>query len=225
MLIKTIILKKSTILKSIFSLFLLGLAIPMTSFANAHEGHAMAEKNSQQYVSTQLALRDLWVEHVFWVRSYVVGANWKEADQAKVAEERVVANAKAIAEAVDSFYGEAAGEEMFKLLAGHWYAIKDYAGAVDKKDKSAGEKALRDLLSNAETISKFLAGANPFLPEKTLFQLLSAHGAHHVSQIAAISDGDFTEEAIVWDQMKHHMHLIADALTGALAQQFPEKFK
>lgn len=225
MFIKNITRKKSVILRSPISLLLLGFVISMTSLVEAHEGHAAVEPKSQQYVSTQLALRDLWVEHVFWVRNYVVGTNARDVDQAAAAEEQIVANAKAIAGAVGSFYGEAANEEMFKLLAGHWSAIKAYAGATGKKDKPASEKALADLTSNAKAISKFLAGANPFLPEKDLFQLLSAHGAHHVSQIAAISDGDFAEEAIVWGHMRHHMHTIADALTGALATQFPEKFK
>jgi hypothetical protein len=44
----------------------------------------------------------------------------------KAAEEQVVANAQAIAASIEPFYGAAAKEAFFKLLAGHYSAIKAY---------------------------------------------------------------------------------------------------
>jgi hypothetical protein len=45
-------------------------------------------------VDLQLALRDLWAGHIFWVRNMVLTTKYNDADAAKVAEGKVVENAK-----------------------------------------------------------------------------------------------------------------------------------
>ncbi|HEY6643214.1 hypothetical protein [Povalibacter sp.] len=55
-----------------------------------------------------MALRDLWVEHVFWIRSYVLATNAGDEAQRAVAEAEVVNNAKALAATIAPFYGQPA---------------------------------------------------------------------------------------------------------------------
>ena len=73
-------------------------------------------------------------------------------------------------------------------------------------------------------IAKFLSGANPNLPFDTLNGLLLAHGGHHVQQNQQLKGKQYAQEAQTWGAMKKHMYVIADALAGALAKQFPAKF-
>lgn len=173
---------------------------------------------------TKMALRDLWVEHVFWIRSYVIAARAGDTGQRDVAVEQVVANARTLADSIAPFYGQDAADALFELLAGHWSAVKTYAGAVFADDDSLGEKAAADLISNARQIASFLGDANPHLPEDAVFELLSVHGSHHISQIDQIDRGAFADEAATWAQMRTHMLTIADAISEALAAQFPESF-
>ena len=79
------------------------------------------------------------------------------------------------------------------------------------------------LTANAHEIAAFLSGANPYLPEDAVFGLLSAHGAHHVTQINQVETGEFEKEAETWAAMRKHMLVIADSIAEALAQQFPER--
>ena len=72
-----------------------------------------------------MALRDLWVEHVFWIRSYVLATKAGDEAQRKVAETEVVENAKALAATITPFYGQPAADALLKLLAGHWAAVRD----------------------------------------------------------------------------------------------------
>jgi hypothetical protein len=67
--------------------------------------------------------------------------------------------------------------------------------------------------------------ANPHLPVDTLSSLLTAHGSHHVQQIRQFDAGQFKQEAETWTTMKNHMYVIADALAGGIAKQFPDKFR
>lgn len=201
------------------------LALAAPAHAGAHAG-AHAEATAPATVAaTQAALRDLWIGHVFWVRNVVDARFAGNAKAAEAAESQVVANAQAIAASIEPFYGKAASEKLFGLLAGHWGAISDYLDAT-RTDSSAGQDAaFKALLANADQIAAFLGGANPYLPVETLRGLLTAHGSHHVQQIQQFKAGQYDQEAKTWAAMKDHMYVIADALGGGIARQFPDKFR
>jgi hypothetical protein len=112
---------------------------------------------------------------------------------------------------------------MMSLLAGHWGAVKAMTDARAKGDTAAADTAMSNLTSNAGEIAKFLAGANPNLPEDTVRGMLLAHGAHHSQQINLIDANDHAGEAKEWTAMQAHMDSVADALAGAIAKQFPAK--
>ncbi|HZP12706.1 MAG TPA: hypothetical protein VFB36_09825 [Nevskiaceae bacterium] len=201
------------------------LGVTASAFAHGSEKHqAATSPAASKLVQTQDALRDLWIGHVFWVRNVVIETYAGNTAAAKVAEDQAVANAKQIAAAIEPFYGAAASDQLFKLLAGHYGAIKDYLDATVAGSTAKQDAAFKNLTSNADQIATFLAGANPNLPVDTLRSLLLAHGGHHVQQIKQLHDKQYAEEARTWDEMKNHMYVIADALAGAIAKQFPAKF-
>ena len=171
----------------------------------------------------QATLRELWHGHVVHTRDYALATHAGNAADAKSAADAVVDNAKQISAAVGSFYGDAGGDQMMTLLAGHWGAVKAMTDARIKGDETAADKAMADINSNAAEIAKFLSDANPNLPEETVLGLMVAHGAHHSAQVNLIVKGDTAGEAAEWKAMQDHMDMIADALAGAIAKQFPEK--
>lgn len=175
---------------------------------------------------TRAALRDLWLGHVFWVRNVVEARLASDADRAKAAEQQVVANAQAIAAAVEPFYGKAASDQLFKLLAGHYGAVSEYLDATRNHQEAARQAAIAHLTDNANQIASFLNSANPKnWPVDTLRGLLAAHGAHHVQQINQLQAHQYADEAQTWAAMTHHMYMIADALADGLAAQFPDRFR
>jgi hypothetical protein len=197
--------------------FSIGLPIQAQAQGHAHAPTASASKVQQ----TQDALRDLWVGHIFWVRNVALETIGGNPAAAKAAEEQVVANARQIADAIAPYYGKAAADALFGHLAGHYGAIKDYLLA---RDKAGQDAAWKKIAANAEAIATFLSGANPNLPKDTLMALLVAHGGHHVQQIGQLRSKDYPGEAATWEAMRKHMYVIADALAGAIAKQFPAKF-
>jgi hypothetical protein len=169
------------------------------------------------------AMRDLWHGHIVHARDYALAVHAGDQAGAKAAADAVVANAKDISHAVAGFYGDAAGDGMLDLLAGHWGAVQAMTDARAKNDKAGADKAMADLAANADEIAKFLAGANPNLPEGTVRALMLAHGMHHQKQVELIMSGDTAGEAAEWTAMQAHMDMIADALADAIARQFPDK--
>jgi hypothetical protein len=215
-------MEKNRLLK--MSVVLLGIFIVLTAPCTfAKEKKATAVFNHKT-VELQLSLRDLWAGHIFWVRNVVLATKFGDADAAKVAEDKVVENARAIGDAIASIYGKEAGDKLFGLLAGHYGAVKDCMTAAFADNPEARGAAVDKLKKNAEEIATFLSSANPNWPKQTLTDLLMAHGAHHIAQIDQVNMKDFSAEAKTWDDMKRHIYVIADALAGGIVMQFPKKF-
>jgi hypothetical protein len=200
------------------------LMLALAGPAQAAADHPKSIPEAGIAVQTDATLRDLWLGHVFWVRNVVRETFARHAGAAAAAEAEVVANARQIAGAIEPYYGKAASDRLFELLASHYGAVKADLQAVVSGSKSGEDKAYAALTANAAEIARFLSGANPNLPYDTVHGLLLAHGGHHLQQIRQIKAGRFAEEARTWDDMKGHMYTIADALAGAIAQQFPAKF-
>jgi len=204
---------------------------PFSENAFAHDKHystkvSDSQKNArkQKTIQTATALRDLWLGHIFWVRNVSVATIDKNDLAGKAAEQQAVANAKAIAASIEPFYGTAAKDGFFKLLAGHYGAVKAYLVATAASDTSAQGVATQSLTANAEEIAEFLSKANPFLSKDAVQGLLLAHGGHHIQQIQQLKNRKYEAEAQTWEEMKQHVYQIADATADALAKQFAKKF-
>ncbi len=185
---------------------------------------AKRRSRSAKTAQTAAALRDLWVGHIFWVRNVSMAVLDRNEAAMKSAEERAVANARSIAASIEPFYGAAARDAFFKLLAGHYGAVKAYLVAAAGDDAAAETAATQSLTSNAEEIATFLSKANPHLPKAALHSLLLAHGGHHIQQIQELKDRNYDAEAKTWEDMKNHVYQIADATADALARQFAKRF-
>lgn len=215
-------IKQSFIAASILA----ALMVPGAPAFAQHDGHVVVAQASAsaKVTETDAALRDLWVGHVFWVRNVVVNTLAGNKAAAAAAEKEVVANAKQITAAIEPYYGKEASDKLFTLLAGHYGAVKQYLEATVAGSKTRQDAAVKNLTGNAGEIARFLSGANPNLPFDTLNGLLLAHGGHHIQQIQQLHAKQYAEEAQTWEAMKKHMYVIADALAGAIAKQFPSKF-
>lgn len=208
-------------MKYLTFLLISGLLVPPA--VQAHEQPRAAASAAVPAPKLQATLRALWHDHVDRTREYAFAVKAGDAKRSEAAATAVVANAKQLSGAVAGFYGDAAGERMLALLAGHWGAVKAMTDAEHAGNRTAVNAAMSTLTHNAGEIAVFLAGANPYLPQDAVRGLLIAHGAHHASQIGEVMRGDRSAEAKTWAAMQQHMDTIADAMAGALAKQFPKK--
>ena len=187
-----------------------------------------ATPDPAKVAALKMALRDLYVNHIFWVRDLVISTRLGEKGAVSEADEYGEKNAKAIGHSVDPFYGQAAGGKFASLFVGHYSAVKAYMNAAFKnnyKGNAALKKAALDnLTKNANEIAAFLSSANPNLPKATVYGLLVTHAKQHMTSIDATAKKDWSAEADVWDPMVKHVYAISDAVAEAIAKQFPDKF-
>ena len=190
----------------------------------AHEWRSAADVNSLSAADMKVVMRDLWSEHNFWIRNVVLDHTTNNRKALNFAEKAVMTNTKEIAKIFTPFYGEAVTEQLFTLLVKHYGAIKAYSEATVAGNKSQQDAALANYASNTDEIAAFLSRINRYLPKDTVRGLFAAHGDHHVALIKELQEEDYAHEAETWQEMQHHVHAIADALTTALEKQFPAKF-
>ncbi len=206
------------------------LVLTLSPIACAHSADSPSTATSQtaahpvKVAETKAVLRDLWLGHILSIRNVAVATMDKNASARSVAEAGVVANAEQIARSIEPFYGKPAADKLFTLLAGHYQGIREHLDATVAGSDSQQEAAVKVLTANAAEISTFLSSANPNLPKDTLMGLLMAHAAHHLTQFQQLKDGEYAREAETWKGMKQHIYVVADALTQALAAQFPAQF-
>lgn len=220
---------KTTMTKSILvALFaVVGLALVLSnapSLAKARMSDMQACIEPSKATELRFAFRDLWTDHIFWVRNVVLETRYKDEAAAKVAEERVVKDAREIADAISPYYGREASDTLYGLLAKHYGAIKEYMNATFAGNKMAEETAADMLKKNADEIATFLSSANPNWPKGTLESALLAHGGHHMTEINEISRKDFSGDAKTWEAMRDHVLVIAGVLSDGIVKQFPDKF-
>ncbi len=188
-----------------------------------------ATPNPAKVVELKMVLRDLYVNHIFWVRSLVISTRLGEKKAMSEADEYGLNNAKAIGNSIAPFYGQAAGEKFATLFVGHYTAVKGYMRAAFANNFRGNEtlkKAAVDALTkDGNEIAVFVSSANPNLPKGTVYALLTAHVGHHVAAINATAKKDWSAEADVWDPMVKQIYTLSDALADGIAKQFPDKFR
>ncbi len=216
-----------TMEKRALKLILISLAALMILWVPSHsfaKGKGEAFQWTPKAQELRMALRDLWVGHIFWVRNVVVTTKFGDAEAAKVEEQQVVQNARDIANAIVPYYGKEAGDKLFTLLAGHYGAVKDYMNAVFSGKMEAKDVAMDKMKKNVDDIATFLSTANPNWPKETLVSALLAHGGFHMAQIEEINKKDFASEAKTWDGMEKQILTVADVLAEGIVKQFSHKF-
>ena len=190
----------------------------------AHEWSSASDPHPVTVADLQAVLRDQWSRHIFWIRNVVLDNAKNDRRSQDFAEKAVAANTKEIAKTFTPFYGDAASRRLRTLLTEHDGAIEAYSEATVAGNKRQQDAALTKFASNTEEIATFFSEVNPHLSKNTVRGLFATLVDHHIAQITKFQNKDYAGEEETWPMMEHHIYVIADTLTTALAKQFPAKF-
>jgi len=172
----------------------------------------------------RLALRKLWSDHVIWTRQYIVAAVAGTPD-ADAAAGRLLKNQEDIGAAIAGYYGNAAGDKLTGILKEHIMIAVDLVAAAKSGDQEAFAKHDARWTANAETIARFLGGANPNWPEHDVLDLLKLHLKLTKDEAVARIQGDWAADVKAFDDIFNEILVLADALYDGIVAQFPEKFE
>jgi hypothetical protein len=214
------------------------LAVSAPAVASAHSGahntagrpNAVTAKDSTRATAAtdakaaelRAALTALLQEHVY-LAGIATGTALSGGDLTPPAQ-ALDANSVALADAISSVYGNAAGEQFLALWRTHIQFFVDYTTAAAKGDSAGKAKAAADLDQYRNDFGAFLASANPNLTKEAVAKEL----APHVTSMFAAIDAQAAKNPMQYELLREaasHMPMTAKVLSGAIAAQFPKRFK
>jgi len=203
------------------------MAPDMTSSSMAHDtgddmDAAMAGGASSPAATLRSVLTAQLQEHVYLAGIAVYNAVNPDAFAASA--DVLDLNSQDLAASIASVYGDDAGATFLELWRTHIGFFVDYTTAAVAGDAAGQQAAADDLTQYTQDFGAFLAAANPNLTQEAVAGLVGEHVATLVPAVDAIVAGD---PATAFGSLKTaagHMSVIAEALAGAIAAQFPDQF-
>ena len=177
-------------------------------------------------VSTELdvrtSMRQLWEDHVFWTRIYIIDAVSKlPADETTATAQRLLQNQVDLGNAVRRFYGNDAGDKLTALLKEHILGAVAVLDAAIAGDAAAFKTANDAWYANGYAIAQLLSSANPHWPLQIMVNHMNRHLDLTLAEAKARLSGDYAGEVKAYDDVVNHILTLSDVLTGGLAAQFP----
>lgn len=171
----------------------------------------------------RVALNNLLAEHLFLAAAATDEALNGNTPAFEAAAAALDANSVALGGAITSVYGEDAGAEFLDQWRDHIGFVVDYTVASAAGDEAGKATAVEDLGVYITDFAAFLAGATG-LPG----DVLEAGLQEHVMGLAGVVNAQAAEDstaAYSGLRMAYiHMQALGDALSSAIAGQFPEMF-
>ncbi len=170
------------------------------------------------------AMRKLWEDHITWTRLYIVSAAANLADKDLTAA-RLLQNQVDIGNAINPYYGAAAGDNLPALLKTHILDAADLITAAKAGDQDKVQSANAKWYANGDDIATFLSAANPNAwPLAQMKAQMKMHLDLTLAEATARLQGKYPADIHAYDKVHDHILHLADVLSSGIVSQFPTKF-
>ena len=203
------------------------LLFPLNMVAETTSAYAkpQVQRISQSEVNFENEFRRLWIDHVLWTSNYITSATTAGAEDQTQVLTRLLKNQEDIGNAVKPVYGEKAGTKLTDLLKEHIVIAGKIVDAAKSGNDALVKQLNKEWYRNADDITAFLSGANPYLKNEDLKNLLYMHLKLVTNDLSASLAKDWDARIIAIDEGLTHIILMADTITAGVIKQFPDKFK
>ena len=180
---------------------------------------------SKQELELRNDMRKLWEDHITWTRLAIISLTTDSPDtQATVG--RLLQNQDDIGDAIKPFYGDAAGEELSRLLREHILIAADLIAAAQAGDSAAVATHQARWRANADEIAAFLNAANPRSWKlREMKEMLYEHLDLTTSEVVARLTGDWAADVAAYDAIHLQALEMADELSTGIVKQFDRRFR
>ena len=204
------------------------VAASPSGHADAVDGHGH-QPSTDHLRAAELAFHDqmrkLWEDHVTWTRLAIVTFADGSAGFDATAG-RLLQNQADIGDAIEPYYGIAAGDRLTALLKDHITIAVELLQAAEAGDTAGFNDARARWYDNADEIADFLAAANPrSWSDRVLRAAMKTHLDQTLAEASAELQGDFPQSVETYEEIHHHILEMADLLSSGIIRQFPAQFR
>lgn len=195
----------------------------LVSFQSCKEA-GITPFESAQYKTLSSGMQKLWADHMQWTYS-TVDAFFNNPAGLDAQLNRLLQNQKDIGNAIVPFYGQAAGDQLTKLLTEHIVGAVPVLTAAKNGDNNGLTTALNDWYANAEEIGEFLNTANPEWAKHDMKPMMKMHIDQTTSYSVSLLQKNYDQAIKTYTEAHNHMLEMAEDLARGIAIQFPDQFK
>ena len=186
--------------------------------------HAGKGTISKKELALRNDMRRLWEDHVTWTRLAIISLT-TDAPDTDATVGRLLQNQTDIGNAIKPFYGDAAGNELTRLLRDHILIAADIIAAAKAGDTAGVEEGQARWRANADEIAAFLHAANPRSWRfHEMQEMLYEHLDLTTTEVVARLQGDWDADVAAYDQIHLQALDMADMLSTGIVRQFPRRF-
>lgn len=176
-----------------------------------------------QRCNLKTIMRQLWSDHVWWTRNYLITAIADMPD-AQATTVRLLKNQEDIGAAIVPYYGKEAGEKLTALLKEHILIAADVVAAAKENNEVKLKEEDEKWHKNADAIALFLSKANEHWSQDTIKDMMYEHLKLTTEEAVARLKKDWTADIESFEKVFNEIMMMSDALTMGIVKQFPEKF-
>jgi hypothetical protein len=168
-------------------------------------------------------MHKLWEDHVTWTRNVILNII-DDLPGTSEGVARLLQNQDDIGNAIKPYYGEAAADQLKRLLREHITIAADLLKAAKSGDNAAFDEANKKWFANADELSIFLNKANPAWKLGDMKKMMNDHLNLTTSEAVARLKKDYAADVKAYDKVHDEILMMADMLTDGIIKQFPSKF-
>ncbi|MCM3677151.1 glycosyltransferase [Peribacillus simplex] len=193
--------------------FIFLFSLNMVAGTTSAYAKPQVQRISQSEVKFENEFRRLWIDHVLWTSNYITSATTAGTEDQKQVLARLLKNQEEIGIAVKPVYGEKAGNKLTDLLKEHIVIAGKIVDAAKSGNNALVQQLNKEWYRNAE-IAAFLSGANPYLKNEDLKNLLYMHLKLVTNDLTASLAKDWNARIVSIDEGLTHIILMADTISG-----------
>src|SRR2546425_5544275 len=217
-------LTRKTMAIAISTIMILGTIALASTLGQVNAAHDNQEQNKTSAVAFHDAMRKLWEDHITWTRLVIVSVLNGLPDTPSTVD-RLLQNEAAIGNAINPFYGTAAGNQLTSLLHDHITIAAEILTDAKAGNTVALNNAIARWYANANDIAAFLHNANPKHWSIDMIQsMMKTHLDLTLAEAVAYLKGDYNGSVKSYEQVHLEILGMADTLSSGIIAQFPHSF-
>ena len=179
----------------------------------------MFNQYTPQQICLMNRLRQLWGQHVYWTRFFIISTA-ADLDDLEQVSKRLLQNPKDFAELFTPIFGMRAASRFEELFTQHLLIAADLVNAAKNGEVDKANTAIDKWYKNADEIAEFLSSVNRCWNKAKWKSMLYSHLEMTEKEAALRLQGNYTADINVFDSIENEAYKMADYMFCGIIKSF-----
>ena len=176
----------------------------------------MCNGYTQQQICLMNRLRQLWQQHVYWTRFFIVSTA-ANLEDLKPVTNRLLQNPKDFAQLFTPICGTNMASQFQELFTQHLLIAADLVNAAKNGEKEAADCVRQKWYQNADEIARFLSSVNRCWNEAKWREMLHCHLKMTEKEAALYLQGNYAESIQLFNDIEQEaLKMANDMFCGVI---------